>query len=113
MVVRDARDVVFIAKAAGGNAMFHSIQVGARLPAHATSTGQVLLANLPKADLSAWLKGRSLARITPQTEVGMAAFKKIIDQVRTQDHALSRDAHELGIHALAVPLRNIDRKSVV
>jgi IclR family pca regulon transcriptional regulator len=39
--------------------------------------------------------------------VGTAAFKRIVDQVRTQDHALSRDAHELGIHALAVPLRNM------
>ena len=70
------------------------------------------MANLPKANLSAWLKGRSLARITPQTEVGMAAFKKIIERVRTQDHALSRDAHELGIHALAVPLRNMQGRTL-
>ena len=31
----------------------------------------------------------------------------MIAQVRAEDHALARDAHELGIHALAVPLRDM------
>ena len=43
VVVRDNRDVVFVAKAAGRSAMFHSIQVGARLPAHATVLGRRLM----------------------------------------------------------------------
>ncbi|RUP29284.1 MAG: MarR family transcriptional regulator, partial [Curvibacter sp.] len=33
LVVRDGREVVFVAKAMGRQAVFHSIQVGARLPA--------------------------------------------------------------------------------
>lgn len=115
-VVLDGDECVIVARSAGVaepvRHLAYGLHLGARLPAHATSTGQVLLANLPKADLGAWLKGRSLARITPQTEVGMAAFKKIVDQVRTQDHALSRDAHELGIHALAVPLRNMQGRTL-
>jgi IclR family pca regulon transcriptional regulator len=115
-VVLDGDECVIVARSAGVaepvRHLAYGLHLGARLPAHATSTGQVLLANLPKAELSAWLKGRSLARITPQTEVGMAAFKKIIERVRTQDHALSRDAHELGIHALAVPLRNMQGRTL-
>jgi hypothetical protein len=39
LVVRDGREVVFVVKAAGHSALFHSIQVGARLPAHATVLG--------------------------------------------------------------------------
>jgi IclR family transcriptional regulator, pca regulon regulatory protein len=115
-VVLDGDECVIVARSAGVaepvRHLAYGLHLGARLPAHATSTGQVLLANLPKAELSAWLKGRSLARITPQTEVGMGAFKKIIERVRTQDHALSRDAHELGIHALAVPLRNMQGRTL-
>jgi IclR family pca regulon transcriptional regulator len=71
-----------------------------------------LLANLPKADFNAWLKGRELARITPQTEVGVVKFKALIEQVRHDDHALARDGHELGIHALAVPLRNMQGQTL-
>jgi IclR family pca regulon transcriptional regulator len=72
----------------------------------------VLLANLTKAEFNTWLKGRTLARITPQTEVGTGKFKALIDQVRRDDHCLARDAHELGIHALAVPLRNMQGQTL-
>jgi IclR family pca regulon transcriptional regulator len=72
----------------------------------------VLLANLPKADFTAWLKDRELARITPKTEVGKAQFKALIAQVRQADHGLARDVHELGIHALAVPLRNMQGQTL-
>jgi IclR family pca regulon transcriptional regulator len=71
-----------------------------------------LLANLPKADFAAWLKGRELARITPQTEVNATKFKALIAQARQSDHCLARDGHELGIHALAVPLRNMQGQTL-
>ncbi|MGV0983629.1 MAG: IclR family transcriptional regulator domain-containing protein [Limnohabitans sp.] len=115
-VVLDGDECVIVARSAGVaepvRHLAYGLHLGARLPAHATSTGQVLLANLPEADFNEWLQDRSLARITPQTEVGLMAFTSIIDQVRSQDHALSRDAHELGIHALAVPLRNMQGRTL-
>jgi IclR family pca regulon transcriptional regulator len=43
----------------------------------------------------------------PQTEIKSAAFKALVEQVRADDYGLAREAHELGIHALAVPLRNM------
>ena len=92
--------------------MAYGLHLGARLPAHATSTGRVLLASLPKADFSAWLQGRELARITPQTEVTSSQFKALIAQVRKDDYGLAREAHELGIHALAVPLRNMQGQTL-
>jgi IclR family pca regulon transcriptional regulator len=67
---------------------------------------------LPKIELAAWLKGRELARITPQTEVNIARFKAMITQVRQEDHCLAREGHELGIHALAVPLRNMQGQTL-
>lgn len=110
-VVLDGSEVVIVARSAGADEpvrrLAHGLHLGARLPAHATSTGRVLLANLPQAAFRDWLAGRELARITPKTEVERRAFKAVIAQVRAQDHALARDAHELGIHALAVPLRDM------
>jgi IclR family pca regulon transcriptional regulator len=32
--------------------------------------------------------------------------------VRQDDHCLARDGHELGIHALAVPLRNMQGQTL-
>jgi len=110
-VVLDGGDGVIVARSAGAaepvRQLAYGLHLGARLPAHATSTGRVLLANLPRAEWTTWLAGRELAKITPHTQVGLVKFKALIEKVRQQDYCLARDEHELGIHALAVPLRNM------
>jgi len=115
-VVLDVDECVIVARSAGVaepvRHLAYGLHLGARLPAHATSTGRVLLASLPPADFDAWLKGRALARITPQTEVRAAQFRALVDRVRREDHCLARDGHELGIHALAVPLRNMQGQTL-
>ena len=72
LVVRDAREVVFIAKAAGRNAMFHSIQVGARLPAHGTVLGRILLSDLDQAQLRALYGDAPLQAFTPMEPVAVS-----------------------------------------
>ena len=85
----------------------YGLHLGARLPAHATSTGRVLLASKPLAELDAWLHGRTLARLTAKTTTDVAALRSLIDKARTDDHCLAQEEHELGVTALAVPLRNM------
>jgi IclR family pca regulon transcriptional regulator len=114
-VVRDGDEVVIVARSAsvgGQRLMAYGLHLGARLPVHATSTGRVLLAALPKAEFSAWLKGRELARLTPRTVVNTQAFRMLIEQVRSNDLALASEEHELGVYALAVPLRNMKGQTV-
>jgi IclR family pca regulon transcriptional regulator len=84
----------------------YGLHMGARLPAHATSTGRVLLAAKSKTAFSDWMKGRSLPRMTPLTTTDARAFRTLIDKVRQDDFCLASEEHELGVHALAVPLRN-------
>ena len=84
----------------------------ARLPAHATSTGRVLLAAKPKREFAAWLKGRELPRLTAQTLVDPRKFRALVDEVREQDFCVATEEHELGVHALAVPLRDMAGRTV-
>ena len=115
-VVLDGGEGVIVARSAGNaepvRALAYGLHLGARLPAHATSAGRVLLANLPQTEFRRWLDGRVLPRLTPHTEVEPRAFKALIGQVRRDDHCLARQAHELGIHALAVPLRNLQGQTL-
>lgn len=114
-VVRDRDEVVIVARSAsvgGQRLMAYGLHLGARLPVHATSTGRVLLAAMPKAEFSAWLKGRELARMTARTQIDPKAFRSVIEQVRQHDFALASEEHELGVHALAVPLRNMRGQTV-
>ncbi|WP_305790839.1 IclR family transcriptional regulator C-terminal domain-containing protein [Polaromonas sp. AER18D-145] len=90
----------------------YGLHLGARLPAHATSTGRVLLAAKPKTALTQWLKGRTLPRLTTRTIIDIKQFRAVIEQVRADDYCLASEEHELGVHALAVPLRNMQGKTV-
>jgi len=113
--VLDGDQVVIVARnvALGGQRlMAYGLHLGARLPAHATSTGRVLLAGMPRAEFSTWLKGREMPRLTPHTTVEHKAFRALITRVRNEDLAIAQEEHELGVFALAVPLRNMQGRTV-
>lgn len=113
--VLDGDEVVIVARnvsIGGQRLMAYGLHLGARLPAHATSTGRVLLAAMPKAGFNAWLKGRELPRLTPRTTVDHKAFRELIARVREDDLCVAQEEHELGVHALAVPLRNMQGRTV-
>ena len=120
-VVLDGTEVVIVARSGGewkptpsgpARLLAYGLHLGARLPAHATSTGRVLLAALAPEALDPWLAGRRLARLTPLTVTEPEAFRRLIDEVRAQDWCVAHEEHELGVHALAVPLRNMQGRTV-
>ncbi len=110
--VLDDDEVVIVARSGPTRVLAYGVHLGARLPAHATSTGRVLLAALPKVQFNTWLRDRPLARFTAHTTVDPRAFRTLIERVRTQDFCEADQAHELGIHALAVPLRDMRGRTV-
>lgn len=111
-VVLDGDQVVIIARSGSTRVLAYGLHLGARLPAHATSTGRVLLAAMGKAAFNVWMKGRELPRLTAHTVVEPKRFKAIIEGVRTNDYCVASEEHELGVHALAVPLRNMQGQTV-
>jgi IclR family transcriptional regulator, pca regulon regulatory protein len=120
-VVLNGDEVVIVARssnirhsAADGapQVLAYGLHLGARLPAHATSTGKVLLAAMPRNAFGDWMKGRVLGRLTLHTVTGSKPFRAVIEQVRRDDYCLSSEEHELGVHALAVPLRNMQGQTV-
>jgi IclR family pca regulon transcriptional regulator len=106
-VVLDGDQVVIVARSGSSRMLAYGLHLGARLPAHATSTGRVLLAAKSKVDFRAWMKGRELARLTSHTIVEPRNFQAVIEKVRADDYCLASEEHELGVHALAVPLRTL------
>jgi IclR family pca regulon transcriptional regulator len=115
-VVLDGDEVVIVARSVSmGNAtrvLAYGLHLGARLPAHATSTGRMLLSALPAPALEAWLAQRTLPRLTPLTTTDPARLRALIEQAGADDFCVAREEHELGVHALAVPLRNMQGRTV-
>ena len=110
LVVRDQRDVVFVSKATGRNALFHSIQVGARLPAHATVLGRLLLSNLDMAGLSELYQGTTLEAHTAKTPTTLKQLKALIDADRANGYGISQGGYETGISTSAAPVFNDARE---
>ena len=102
-------------KSVRARVLAYGLHLGARLPAHATSTGRVLLAAKSKGEFNAWLKPRmvaGLARLTVHTTIDSRALKALVEKVRTDDYCQASEEHELGVHALAVPLRDMQGHTV-
>jgi IclR family pca regulon transcriptional regulator len=103
-------------KTAPARVLAYGLHLGARLPAHATSTGRILLAAKTKSDFNAWLKTKTetgnLARLTLHTTTDPRKLRTLVDQVRIDDYCLASEEHELGVHALAVPLRDMQGHTV-
>jgi IclR family pca regulon transcriptional regulator len=115
-VVRDGHEVVIVARSAlherGQRLMAHGLHLGSRLPAHATSTGRVLLASLAPPDLEQWLASHSLRRLTAHTVTDAPVLRTVLEEVRRQDFCIALEEHELAVQALAVPLRNMEGHTV-
>ncbi|MFT3812907.1 MAG: IclR family transcriptional regulator C-terminal domain-containing protein [Acidovorax sp.] len=117
--VLDGSEVVIVARSAspqgqqdGPQRLAHGLHLGSRLPAHATSTGRVLLAALDDAALAGWLAARVLPRLTAHTVTQPATLLALLHQVRAQDFCLAVEEHELGVQAIAVPLRDATGRTV-
>lgn len=112
LVVRDGRDVVFVLKAPGINAQFHSIQVGARLPAHATVLGRQLLSDMDLAELRQLYPESPLPTYTSRTPTTLEQLKAQIDADRELGFGVSQGGYETGITTIAAPVFN-DQRHVV
>ena len=95
---------LYLDQVAGPSALQSHNWVGQHIPLHATSNGKVLLAWLPPEELTDLL-GR-LPAFTDVTITSKAALKRELEVVRSQGYALAVDELEIGLTALAAPVRN-------
>lgn len=82
----------------------YGLHLGNRLPAHATSAGKILLAYLDDHEQQEWLSQHPLQRLTKYTHTNNQDFLKLLCEIKEQGWCYSCEEHELGVHALAVPI---------
>ncbi|WP_208626226.1 IclR family transcriptional regulator [Paraburkholderia susongensis] len=108
IVIRDGRDVVFVAKAQSHAPIFSSVKVnvGTRLPAYATTHGQVLMGDLSFEELKKLYPEPELERFTAQTPATVDdLYERIRDDAR-RGFAISESSFERGISVVSAPVRN-------
>lgn len=91
----------------GGATVATQNWVGQRTPLHATSSGKVLLAALDPAE-RARLLASPLERYTPATITDRAALERELADVSARGWACTCEELEVGLNAIAAPIRGLD-----
>jgi DNA-binding IclR family transcriptional regulator len=100
----DGAAVRFVAAVEGPTAVRVASRLGRTMPAHCTSTGKAMLAQLPQEELRQLLPEENLERITDRSIGSRTALAAELSRVREQGYAVNREESEEGVASVAVPI---------
>ena len=106
LTVLDRFEVVYVTHVPSDQRVRHGRSIGSRLPAHATSTGLVLLAHAAQDVRDRLLATAGLPSYTSRTPTTAAELQHRFERVLQDGHAVAQDTIEYGAIALAVPVRD-------
>ncbi|MBD0841204.1 MULTISPECIES: IclR family transcriptional regulator [unclassified Streptomyces] len=86
--------------------------VGQLTPLHATSSGKILLAHLPATERATVLSDAGMKKVTPRTITAKTKLEKNLAEARERGYAFTLEEFELGLHAMAAPVRDRDGEVV-
>jgi IclR family pca regulon transcriptional regulator len=108
LAVLDGHDVRYVDRLRGWRRGQHAVDldlgVGARLPAHCSAMGKVLLANLPEREREQAVAGLELTRRGPNSITSKRALRAELDHVRAAGLALGDEELAPGVRTLAAPV---------
>jgi DNA-binding IclR family transcriptional regulator len=113
LTVRDCDKAVVVEKLESPRPVLATCSLGRLMPMHAVSSGMVLLAHCPDAEI-AELIAAGLQRYTPHTLTKPDAIWEAIRSVRRKGYAINRERLREGVCGVAAPIRRSDpRRPVV
>jgi IclR family pca regulon transcriptional regulator len=104
--VLDGPDIVYVLRIPTHKIMSVNLGIGSRLPAHCTSMGRTLLAELDPAALDALLHEYPPMRRTERTITDIDELKAELARVREQGWCLVDQELEHGLVSLSAPIRD-------
>ena len=104
--VLDGTEVVCVERRESPQALRLVGRVGARDDAHLTSSGKVLLAFSSAHEIDQFLAAGPLRRATPHTITDAATLRSQFDNIRLRGWAETINEAEVGVAAVATPIRN-------
>jgi IclR family pca regulon transcriptional regulator len=110
--VLDGTDIIYVARVPIRRIMSVKINIGTRMPAHATSMGRVLLAGLSSPELKALISNFDLPKYTKNTITSKSVLLQEINKVRIQGWSINDQELEYGLRSIAVPILNKAQKVV-
>lgn len=111
VAVQHGRAIVTIDQVIGSSGVTTVNWVGQQNAMHSTSAGKVYLANMPPAELQSYLD-EELQRFTEFTIVDPSVMESELAAVRESGYAYTIDEQEIGLGAVAAPIRALDGRVI-
>jgi DNA-binding IclR family transcriptional regulator len=86
--------------------------VGQLTPLHATSSGKILLAYLDDRYRTQLLDAAGFEKYTPDTITSPAVLEEQLDEARRRGYAVTVEEFEIGLNAVAAPIRSYEGEVV-
>ncbi|HEX5493058.1 MAG TPA: IclR family transcriptional regulator [Mycobacteriales bacterium] len=107
LVTLEGTQARFVDAVEGTRALRVAPRLGALLPAHCTSAGKALLAELPDQDLrELYADPDALAQQTDRSLATLAQLVAALDEVRSTGYATNYEESEEGVGSVSVALRD-------
>ncbi len=110
--ILEGTDVLYLLRVPTRRGLASIVHVGTRLPAHATSMGRILLAQLSKTELTGLYRNVQLAAVGPRTPTTMAALLAQARRDANRGHVAHFGEFEQGVASIAAPLRDVSGRAV-
>ncbi len=105
LAILDHDSILYIITHESKQALRMGSKVGTRAPVHSTAVGKVLLASQPDDEIER-IVARGLPQSTPNTIAEGKAFRRELAAVRAQNYAVDDEESEIGLRAIAAPIRS-------
>lgn len=112
LAVLDGFRTVYVDRVRNQSIVGVTLGVGSSLPAHCSSLGQVLLADLPASELDALLATHELTAFTPKTLTSAAALRARLGEIRQRGYAVGDEELAPGLRAVSAAVRNASGRAV-
>lgn len=108
IAVLNANFAVNLYQVRGPNAIGADNWVGHLTPPHATSSGKALLAYMAREERDRLLAEAGQKKLAPRTLTSRAALEKDLAVTRERGYAITLEELEVGLHAMAAPIRGYE-----
>lgn len=113
VAVLDGTAVVYVERLESSHTLRLFTQIGRRMPAHATSTGKLLLAFLPDEEREAFFTdGPTLEARTPYTITDHDALREELQRIRQRGWSENAQESEVGVASVGFPIRDASGRVV-
>ena len=108
LAILEQRDVLFLECVQSTTGYLSNVNVGHRIPAHASPLGWLLMSDLSARELAECYKGVKFEKLTDQTPKTFAGLTRAVARARTEGIVVSDGIAEAGGRSVSAPVFDRD-----